>query len=81
LSRARRGDQRVRDLKGIQMLLTTILATTAGNQAHQKKLYEIQVDAEEERRKDSDGVSTSEKSEQTDVVEEADENPFDVLIA
>ena len=31
--------------------------------------------------KNSDGVSTSRKSEQTGVVEEADENPFDVLIA
>jgi len=31
--------------------------------------------------KNSDGVSTSEKSEQAGVVEKKDENPYDVLTA
>ena len=49
--------------------------------AHQEKLYEIQGDAKEERRKKSDRESTSGKSDQAGVVEEADEYSCDVLTA
>ena len=48
---------------------------------HQEKLYEIQGDAEEKRRKRLCGASISEKSDQAGVVEKADEDSCDVLTA
>jgi len=48
---------------------------------HQEKLFEIQGDAEEKSGKNSNGASTSEKSEQASVIKEADENPCDILTA
>jgi len=38
LSRARRRDQRVRELKRIEMILAVMLATTAGNQGTSRKI-------------------------------------------
>ena len=46
------GDQRVGDTKEIYMIQAVMLATTAGNQAHQEKLHEIQRDAKVKRRKE-----------------------------
>jgi len=81
LLRARGGDQRVGDPKEIQMLLTVMLATTAGNQGTSKKnCMKYKEMLKKKGCTDSDGASTSEKSEKVSVVEEADENPCDVLI-
>jgi len=51
------------------------------SRAHQEKLYEIQGDTEEEGGKDSDQASTSKKSDQAGVVQEANEDACDVLMA
>ena len=82
MSRARGGDQRVGDPKEIQMLLTVMLATTAGNQGTSKKnCMKYKEMLKKKGCTDSDGASTSEKSDQVGIVEEADENSCDVLIA
>jgi len=44
-------------------------------------LYEIQRDTEKKGDKNSDGDNTSRKPDQIGVVEQADENPCDALIA
>ena len=49
--------------------------------AYHEKLYEIQEILKRKGRKDSDGASTSGKSNQAGVVEEADEDSCDVLTA
>jgi len=81
LSRVRGEDQRVGDPKGIQRFLTVFLATFARNQGISRKLYEIQRNTERKGGKDSDGASTSGKSDQARVVEEADEDSCDILTA
>ena len=77
--RARGGDQRVGDPKGIQRLLAVSLATFARNQGTLRKNYMKYKEMQKRKGdKDSDRAS-SENSDQAGVVEEADEDSCDVL--
>jgi len=76
-----RGRSKRRGPKRDPELLAVSLATFARKQGISRKLYEIQGDAEEEGGKDSDGASTSVKSDRAGVVEEAYEDSCDVLTA
>ena len=59
-----------------------MLATTVGKQGTSKKnCFKFKEILKKKDDKDTDETSTSETSEQVDVVEEAYENPCDVLIA
>jgi len=80
LSRAIRVDQRVGDSKGIQRLLTVFLIIVARNQgASTKIVWKYKEILKKKGGKDSNGSSTSEKSDQIGIVEQADENPCDIL--
>jgi len=82
LSRARGEDQRVRDPNGIQRLLAVFLATFLKKSGHIKKnRMKYKKIMKRKGGKNSDGVSTSGKSNQVRVFEQADEDPRDVLTA
>jgi len=78
LSRARGADHIVGDPKGIRRLLAVLFAIFARNQENYMKYKEM---LKKRGSKNSDRISTSEKSDQASVVEEAYENPCDVLTA